>query len=128
MFGILFFLMLKASLVILLFNYSAVLRHFPFDYYQYYMNDISIYIMHIWFSSVQSLSHVWLFPTPWTAACQASKSITNSQSLLKFMSIELVMSSNHLILWRPLLLPSSIFPSIRVISNESVICNRSQRY
>ena len=60
--NILFFLMLKANLIILLFNYSAVLRHFPFDYYQYYMNDISIYIMHIWFSSVQSLSHVCFQP------------------------------------------------------------------
>ena len=69
--------------------------------------------------SVQSLSCVWLFVTPWTAARQASLSITNSQSLLKLMSIELVMSSNHLILCRPLLLLPSVFPSIRVFSNES---------
>ena len=68
------------------------------------------------FSLVQSLSHVWLFVTPWTAACQASLSITNSQSLLKLMSIESVMPSNHLILCRLLLKPS-IFPSIRVFSN-----------
>ena len=73
------------------------------------------------FSSVQSLSHVCLFGTPWTAACQASKSITNSQSLLKPMSIELVMPSNHLILCHPLLLLLSILPSIRVFSNESVL-------
>ena len=73
------------------------------------------------FSSVQSLSHDQLFVTPWTAARQASLSITNSWSLLKLMSIELVMPSNHLILCHPLLLPLSIFPSIRVFSNESVL-------
>ena len=73
------------------------------------------------FSSVQLLSHVQLFATPWIAARQASLSITNSQSLLKLMSIESVMPSNHLILCRPLLLPHSVFPSIRVFSNESVL-------
>ena len=71
------------------------------------------------FSSAQCLSHVQLLWTPRTTACQASLTITNSQSLLKLMSIELVMPSNHLILCRPLLLPPSIFPSIRVFSNES---------
>ena len=80
-----------------------------------------------YFSSVQSLSHVQLFATPWTAAFQASLSITNARSLLKFMSIELVMPSNHLILCCPLLLPS-IFPSIRVFSNESVLCIRWPKY
>ena len=70
-------------------------------------------------SSVQSLSHVRLFETLWTAAHQASVSITNSKSLLKLMSIELVMPSNHLILYCPLLLLSSVFPSIRIFSNES---------
>ena len=70
------------------------------------------------FSSVQSHSLVWLFGTPWTAASQASLSITNSPSLLKLMSIELVLQSNHLIPCHPLLLPS-IFPSIRVFSKES---------
>ena len=70
--------------------------------------------------SVQLLSRVRLLETPWTAACQASLSITISQSLLKFMSIESVMPSNDLLLCRPLLLPPSIFPSIRVFSNESV--------
>ena len=64
------------------------------------------------FSSVPLLSHVWLLATPWTAACQASLSFINSRSLLKLMSIELVMPFNHLILCRPLLLPPSIFPSI----------------
>ena len=72
------------------------------------------------FSSVQSLSHVQLFVTPWTAAHQASLSITNSRSLCKLMSIELVMPSNHLILCCPLLL-TSIFPSIRVFSSESAL-------
>ena len=79
-------------------------------------------------SSVQSLSPVQLFATPWTAARQASLSITNSQSLLKLMSIESVMPSNHLILCHPLLLPPSIFPSIRVFSNESALCNRWPKY
>ena len=79
-------------------------------------------------SSVQSLSHVRLFVTPWTAARQASLSITNSQSLLKLMSIELVMPSNHLILCRPLLLLPSIFPSIRVFSNESALRIRWPKY
>ena len=73
------------------------------------------------FSSVQSLSHVQLFMTPWTAPCQASLSINNSQSLLKLMSIESVMPSNHLILCCPFLLLPSIFPSIRVFSNDSVL-------
>ena len=72
------------------------------------------------FSSVQSLSHVWLFATSWTAAYQVSLSINKSQSLLKLMSIELVMPSNYLIPYCPFLLLPSIFPSIRVFSNESV--------
>ena len=72
-------------------------------------------------SSVQLLSCVLLLVTPWTAARQASSSITNSQSLLKLMSIELVMPSNHLSLCRPLLLLLSVFPSIRVFSNESAL-------
>ena len=80
-----------------------------------------------YFSSVQSVSCVWLFATLWTAAHQASLSITNSQSLRKLMSIESVMPSNHLILRCPLLLPPSIFPSIRVFSNESVLCIRWQK-
>ena len=81
------------------------------------------------FSSVQSLSHVRLFATPWTAVRQASLlSITNSWSLLKLMSIEPVMPSNHLILCRPLLLPPSIFSSIRVFSNESVLRIRWPKY
>ena len=79
-------------------------------------------------SSVQLLSHVWLFATPWTAARQASLSITNSWSLLKFMSIKSVMLSNHLILCHPLLLLPSIFPSTGVFSNKSVLCIRWPKY
>ena len=78
--------------------------------------------------SVQLLSHVRLFAIPWTAARQASLSIANSRSLLRLMSIELVMPSNHLILCRPLLLLPSIFPSIRVFSNESTLRIRWPKY
>ena len=78
--------------------------------------------------TVQSLSCVWLFAIPWTSACQASLSITNSRSYLKLMTIELVMPSKHLILCHPLLLPTSIFPSIRVFSNESVLHIRWPKY
>ena len=79
-------------------------------------------------SSVQSLSCVRLFVTPWTAAHKASLSITNSRSLLKLMSTESVMLSSHLILYHPLLLLPSVFPSIRVFSSESVLCNRWPNY
>ena len=77
---------------------------------------------------IQSLSHVWLFATPWTAARQASLSFTISQSLLKLMSIESVMPSNHFVLCRPILLLLSILPSIRVFTNESVLCIRWPKY
>ena len=80
------------------------------------------------FSSIQSLSHVWLFMTPWTATRQASLYVTNSWSLLKLMPIKLVMPSNHLIFCRPLLLPPSIPPSIRVFSNELVLHIRWPKY
>ena len=82
----------------------------------------------IQFSSFQLLSHVWPFATPWTAAFQASLSITNSRSLLKLMSIESVMPFDHLILCHPLLLLPSNFPSIRVFSNESVLRIRWPKY
>ena len=82
----------------------------------------------IQFSSVQSPSHVQLFGTPWTAARQASLSITSSRSLPKLMSIESVVPSNHLILCHPLLLMPSIFPSIRVFANESALCIRWPKY
>ena len=79
------------------------------------------YVLILHSSSVRSFICVWLFVTPWTAAHQTSLSITNSRSLLKLMSIESVMLSNHLILYRPPLLLPSIFPSIRVFSNESIL-------
>ena len=84
--------------------------------------------MIIQFSSVQSLSRGRLFVTPWTAARQVFLSITNSQSLLKLMAIKSVIPSNHLILCHPLLLLPSTFPSIRVFSNESVLCMRWPKY
>ena len=80
------------------------------------------------FNSVQSLSHVQLFATPWTAAHQATLSITNSQSLLKLTSLKSVIPSNHLILCHPLLLLPSIFPSIRVFSDKSVLRIRWPKY
>ena len=81
-----------------------------------------------WFQSVQLLSHVWLFTTPWTAAHQASLSFTISQRRLKLMSIKSVMPSNHLILCSPLLLLPSIYPNIRVFSNESALHIRWPKY
>ena len=95
-----------------------------------YQSQYSIYQALCWllYISVQSLSRVRLFVTPWTAARQASLSITNSWSLLKLMSITSVMPSNHLILCRPLPLLPSIFPGIRVFSSESVLCIRWPKY
>ena len=81
-----------------------------------------------YFSSVQLLSYIQLFVTPWTSAHQASLSITNYRSLLKLMAIKLVVPANHLILCRPLLLPPSIFPSIRVFSNEWILHIRWPKY
>ena len=89
---------------------------------------MTLYIHISQFSSVQSLSHVRLFETPWIAACQASLSITNSQSSLRLASIESVMPSSHLILCRPLLLLTPIPPSIRVLPNESALCIRWPKY
>ena len=89
---------------------------------------ITFKVMLEWFSSVQSLSHVLLFATPWITARQASLSITNTWKLLKLMPIELVMPSSHLILCHPLLLPPPIPPSIRVFSNESTLCMRWPKY
>ena len=102
-------------------SYSLLLSAF------YYGNSQAT-LKEIQFRSVQSLSHVRLFATPWTAACQASLSITDSRSLLKFKSIELVMPSNHLILSCPLLLLPSICPSIKVFSNESALRIRWPKY
>ena len=96
--------------------------------YKYQINTHTKKIPHHWFSSVQSLSHVWLFGTPWTAAHQPSLSITNSQSSPKLMSIKLVMPSSHLILCRPLLFLPSIPPSIRVFSSESTLRIKWPKY
>ena len=92
------------------------------------LNPNHFFLPSVQFSSFQSLSHVRLFVTPWTVACQASLFITNSWSLLRIMSIESVMPSNHLILCHPLLLPPSIFPSIRVFSSESALRIRWSEY
>ena len=101
----------------------------PIEPQQYNPNKNSDHWVFNEFScSVQLLSHVQLFVTPWAAARQASLSITNSWNLLKLMSIESVMPPNHLILFRPLLLLPSIFPRIRVFSNESDLCIRWPKY
>ena len=92
-----------------------------------FMHSVFITVL-LTISSVQMLSRVWLFAIPWTAECQSSLSITNSQSLLKLMSTELVMPSNHFILCSPLLLLPSIFPSIRVFSNKSALRIRCSKY
>ena len=113
-----------AYFLILFMSYKAFLKNWPIE-------EIAILAEHpssVQFSSVQSLSLVQLFVTPWTAACQASLSITNSQSLLKLISIKSVMPSNHLIQCRPLLLQPLIFPSIRVFSNESALRIRWPQY
>jgi len=112
-------------------GYSASKEHYLFSNCKYvleakqYGNSKSIKMK---FSSVQSLSHVQLFATPWIAARQASLSITNSQSSLKVMSIELVMPSSHLILCRPLFLLPPVPPSIKVFSNESTLRMRCPKY
>ena len=100
---------------------------FFFLFWCLWVVELRGYWVFIQFSSVQSLSRIRLFATPRIAAHQASLSVTNSRSLLKLMSIELVMPSNHLILCRPLLLPS-IFPSIRVFSNKSTLHIRWSKY
>ena len=93
-----------------------------------WLKNSDVFNQHQFFSPDQSLSHVQLFATPWTAARQVSLFVTNSWSLLKLMSIKSVITSNHLILCRPLLLLPSIFPSIRVFSNDSVLCIRWPKY
>ena len=93
-----------------------------------YRKSVQYFSVPFQFSSAQSLSHVWLFATPWTTACQASLSITTSRSLLKLMSIKLVRPYNHLILCVPLLLLPSIFPNIRISSNKSVLHIRWTNY
>ena len=100
----------------------------PFPILNQSVVPCSVLTVFFQFSSVQSLSHVQLFATPWTAARHASLSITNSWSSPKLMSIESVMSSSHLILHCALFLPPSIFPSTRIFSNESVLCITWPKY
>ena len=104
-------------------SFCGISKIIPFEM----ANDEEV-IVYIPFSSVQSLTCVWLFATPWSAAPQASLSITNSWRLPKLMSTEPVMPSNHLILCHPLLLLPSIFPSIRVFSNDSALCMKWPKY
>ena len=110
-----FYSLLCSASVILTILYSSSPIH----------SSVSLTLLLVLSSSVQSLNHGWLFVTPWTTACQASLSITNSQSMLKLMSIKSVMPSSHCC---PLLLLSSIFSSIRVFSSESVLCIRWPEY
>ena len=112
--------MLARLIVVTILQYIQILNHIVHL-------KVILYINYT-FSSVQSLSHVRLFATPWTSAHQTSLSITNSQSPPKPMSIELVMLSNHLILCRPLLLLPSIFPGIRVFSNQSALHIKWPKY
>ena len=107
--------------------YSSVF--FPYNFiFQRYNIQLNFFVVWTHHSSVESLRHIWIFVTPWTATRQASLSITNSRSLSKLKSIESVMPSNHLILCHPLLLPRSIFPSIRVFSDESALQIRWPEY
>ena len=108
---------------------EASLSSFTLDIHSLVLSWYYFSSLHfMWFSSVQLLSHVQFFAIPWTAACQASLSITSSQSLLKLLSIESVMPSNHLTLCQPLLLLPSTFPSIRVFSNKSILHIRWPKY
>ena len=111
----LFFIFFKMYLL-----FNKMISTISFYIFVFFYHLLTIFHEHQ-FSSVQSLSRVQLFVTPWTEACQASLSITNSWNLFKLMSIKSMMPSNHLILCCPLLLLPSIFPSIRVFSNESVL-------
>ena len=110
---------IKHLFMCLLTNCTSSLEKWLFRFCAHFCSDWFLLLMLSF--SVQPLISVWLFVTPWTAACQASLSTTNSQSLLKLMFIEAVMPSNHLILCCPFLLLPSIFPSIRVFSSELVI-------
>ena len=109
-------------MIYIMLSYSFKLQQNPGSKATHYWD------MGLQFSSVQSLSHVWLFVTLWTAACQASLSFTSSWSLLKLMSIQSVMSSSHLIFCRPLLLLPSNFPSISVFPNESALRIKWPKY
>ena len=109
----------------IIYLHSSQTHEYPFTPYNWIS---SLVLPPVQFRSIQLLSHVQLFETPWTAVCQASLSITNSQGLLKLTSIELMMPSNHLILCHPLHLPPLVFLSIRVFSNELVLHIRWPKY
>ena len=115
------------TMTVVFFNFSLISKLFGYVYLTLYSAHTDFWFLYSHFI-VQLPSHVWLFAIPQTAACQASLSITNSQNLLKLMSMALVMWSNHLILYHPLLHLPSIFPSIRAFSNESVLCIRWPKY
>ena len=126
------FIYIFSYINVILYIFSYIIYSFTFSCIYSFINiyiqlHINPYI-YIQFSSVQSLSRVRPFETPWTAARQASLPITNTWSLLKLMSVTSVMPSNHLILYCPLLLPPSIFPSIRVFSNQSILLIRCPKY
>ena len=127
---IFFFCPFTFSLYISLYlNWVSYRQHISGSFKKFYSATLFLLkSLFICFSSVQLLSCVWLFETPWITACQASLSITNPRSLLKLMSIESVMPSSHLILCCPHLLLPSIFPSIRVFSSESVLHIRWPNY
>jgi len=133
LFPLLLFTICSFSLV---FNSSLLCLFILFDFHDSYcisqflcyQTQVHVLTTSVQFSSVQSLSHVRLFSTPWIAACQASLSITNTQSSLRLTSIESVMPSSHLILCPPLLLLTPIPPSIRVFSNESTLHMRWPKY
>ena len=112
-------LVLCVSFVCVLFRHIGIFKWYP-------LSDLNLEFLNFE-SSVQLISHVWLFAAPWTAAHQASLTVTNSRGLFTLVSIESVMLSNHLIFCRPLL-PPSIFPSIGVFSSESVLCFRWPKY
>ena len=120
------FFFLKASHP--LYSFSCAIWSLDISFIYLFFTSKSSIVASVHFSSVQFLSRVWLFETPWIAARQASLSITNSRSSLKLMSIELVMPSSHLTLYRPLLLLPPIPPSIRVFSNESTLRMRWPKY
>ena len=116
------------SYSVLSFSLDNIFQFHPLHFLMLFFKPLSSVAEKLLYSSVQSLSRVRLFATPWIAAHQASLSLTNSQSSLRLTSIESVMPSSHLILCRPLLLLPPIPPSIRVFSNESTLCMRWPRY
>ena len=127
--GICLLPLLIGLLQITLFNIDSASSLLPLNFFFFQILHRTNYpLLSLIFVFIQSPSHVWLFMTPWTATCQASLSLTISQSLPKIMSIELVLSSNHLILSSPIYPLPSIFTSIRAFSNEITVCIRWPKY